>query len=67
MALQLSSRAETGWQWRMDGKPAGRADRSSRWLPQPGKHRLALVDAADVELDAVSFEVRALRGKRRDH
>ena len=67
LPLQLSSRAETGWQWRMDGKPAGRADRSSRWLPQPGKHRLALVDAADVELDAVSFEVRALRGKRRDH
>ncbi|MBN8474566.1 penicillin-binding protein 1C [Sulfuritalea sp.] len=67
LPLQLSSRAETGWQWRMDGKPAGRAGRSNRWLPQPGKHRLALVDATEVELDAVSFEVRALRGKRRDH
>jgi penicillin-binding protein 1C len=64
LPLQLSARGESGWQWRIDGKPAGRADRASRWLPQPGKHRLALVDAKNNELDAVAFEVRALRGRR---
>lgn len=64
LPLQLSARAAAGWQWRIDGQPAGRADRISRWLPQPGKHRLALVDAQDAELDAVAFEVRALRGRR---
>jgi penicillin-binding protein 1C len=64
LPLQLSARGEPGWQWRIDGKPAGRADRASRWLPQPGKHRLTLVDAKNVELDAVAFEVRALRGQR---
>lgn len=64
LPLQLSARAAAGWQWRIDGQPAGRADRTSRWLPQPGKHRLALVDAQDTELDAVAFEVRALRGRR---
>ena len=64
LPLQLSARGAAGWQWRIDGRPAGRADRASRWLPQPGKHRLALVDAKDAELDAVAFEVRALRGRR---
>jgi penicillin-binding protein 1C len=64
LPLQLTARGEPGWQWRIDGKPAGRADRPGRWLPQPGKHRLALVDAKNVELDAVAFEVRALRGQR---
>jgi penicillin-binding protein 1C len=64
LPLQLSARAEGGWHWRIDGKPVGRADRPGRWLPQPGRHRLALLDAGNAELDAVSFEVRALRGKR---
>jgi len=64
LPLQLSARGEAGWTWRIDGKPAGRADRASRWLPQPGKHRLALVDAENLELDAVAFEVRALRGAK---
>jgi penicillin-binding protein 1C len=64
LPLQLSAMGESGWHWRIDGKPAGRADRASRWLPQPGKHRLALVDARNAELDAVAFEVRALRGRR---
>ena len=64
LPLQLSTAAAAGWQWRIDGRPAGRADRSSRWLPQPGKHLLALVDGKDAELDAVAFEGRALRGRR---
>ena len=64
LPLQLSARGAAGWQWRLDGRPAGRADRPSRWLPQPGRHRLALVDDRGIELDAVAFEVRALRGRR---
>ena len=64
LPLQLTTKGEAGWQWHIDGKPAGRADRASRWLPQPGKHRLALLDAKNVELDAVDFEVRALNGRR---
>jgi penicillin-binding protein 1C len=64
LPLQLTTRGEAGWQWHMDGKPIGRADRPGRWLPQPGKHRLTLVDAKNLELDAVAFEVRALRGQR---
>jgi penicillin-binding protein 1C len=64
LPLQLSAAGAAGWQWRIDGKPAGRADRAIRWLPQPGKHRLALVDARNTELDSVAFEIRALRGKR---
>ncbi|NJD33835.1 MAG: penicillin-binding protein 1C [Betaproteobacteria bacterium] len=64
LPLQLSARGEAGWHWRIDGKPAGRADRPGAWLPQPGRHRLALLDAGNAELDAISFEVRALRGRR---
>jgi len=64
LPLGLSARAEAGWQWRIDGKAAGRADRPGRWLPEPGRHRLSLVDAKGVELDAVNFEVRALRGRQ---
>ncbi len=63
LPLQLSAPGAAGWQWRIDGKPVGRADRAGRWLPQPGRHRLTLVDAQDQELDAVVFEVRALRGR----
>ncbi|MCF8178467.1 MAG: penicillin-binding protein 1C [Sulfuritalea sp.] len=63
LRLQLTATGEAGWQWRIDNRNAGRADRTSHWLPQPGKHRLALVDAANRELDAVEFEVRALRAR----
>jgi hypothetical protein len=34
------------------------------WLPQPGKHRLRLVDAQGRELGIVGFEVRALPAAR---
>ena len=63
LALQLSAAAGVGWQWRMDGKSLGRADRSQTWLPRPGRHRLVLADAAGRELDAAAFEVRALQEK----
>ena len=63
VALQLSGQAAAGWQWRIDGKPLGLAAREVLWRPLPGRHRLALLDARGVELEAVDFEVRALKGK----
>ncbi len=64
LALSLSAPAGKGWQWRLDDKPLGRADRPRWWLPSPGRHRLVLADAKGLELDAVVFDVRALKGKR---
>lgn len=61
LRLRLSAPAKAGWLWRMDGHTLGAANREQRWLPQPGRHRLALFDRKGKELDAVSFEVRALR------
>jgi len=61
--LRLSAPAGKGWQWRLDGQALGPVGVKTLWLPQPGRHRLALVDAAGAELDGVVFEVRALKGK----
>lgn len=63
LPLRMSSKGLAGWQWRMDGKAAGLVSQSADWLPRPGRHRLVLADAKGAELDAVNFEVRALRGK----
>ncbi|MBS1196239.1 MAG: penicillin-binding protein [Proteobacteria bacterium] len=65
IALQLSSKAGEGWRWQLDGKTIGTADQLRHWLPQPGKHRLALIDAANREIEFVQFEVRAMRGKKK--
>ena len=65
IALQLSGPAGPGWQWRINGVVLGRATQPQRWLPVPGKHRLSLTDAAGQELEAVSFQVRALMRKRK--
>ena len=64
IALQLSGRPDPGWHWRIDGHPAGNAAQGVLWLPSPGRHRLSLLDTAGHELEAVAFEVRALKGKR---
>ena len=61
IALQLSGLPDSGWKWHIDGRPAGNAAQGVLWRPSPGKHRLALFDAAGRELETVSFEVRALR------
>lgn len=63
IAFELSSRAESGWMWRVDGKPVGRAADGVLWRPSPGRHRLSLVDARGAELENTTFEVRALRGR----
>ena len=64
IALQLSGPPDANWQWRLNGLPLGRATREVLWRPSPGRHRLTLADANGQELESVSFEVRALRGKR---
>ena len=63
IALQLSGPPGAGWQWRLDGAPLGGAAREVLWRPRPGSHRLALHGADGREIEAVSFEVRALRGR----
>lgn len=44
-------------QWRMDGKPLARGPRA-QWLPWPGRHVVALVDAHGQVLDTIRLEVR---------
>jgi len=61
IALQLTTPAGSGWQWRLDKQTIGRADRPQTWLPRPGRHRLVLADAQGRELESAGFEVRALR------
>ena len=53
-----SSGAGPGGSWRIDGRPAGDSDAVTLWMPAPGRHRLALLDASGREADAVRFEVR---------
>ncbi len=63
LPLRLSSAGEKDWRWRMDHQALGRASGQAFWLPQPGRHRLSLEDARGRELDTVSFDVRAIRGR----
>ena len=65
VALTLSGPAEAGWQWRLDERPLGPATRPQLWRPSPGRHRLALWDGQGREMEAVNFEVRALRGGKK--
>jgi penicillin-binding protein 1C len=53
-----SSASRGPLRWMLDGAEAGMAGQVTAWLPRPGKHRLALVDATNRPLDTVSFEVR---------
>ena len=63
--FRLSGTAGRGWKWLLDDKPFAHADATVRWLPQPGRHRLRLVDAHNTTVDEVSFEVRALKARAR--
>lgn len=64
ISLRLSASAPSKGLWRLDGQRLGRASSQALWLPRPGRHRLVLEDGAGKELDAVSFDVRALRSRR---
>ncbi len=64
LPLRLASPAGKGWQWQLDDKPLGSVNKLKSWLPQPGRHRLALLDERRQTLSSVNFEVRALRGRR---
>lgn len=44
-------------QWQLDGKRIGKGNRL-KWLPWPGPHTLALIDASGKVVDTVKFEVR---------
>ncbi len=63
IALRLSGAADPNWRWQLDGKMLGRTQPTFLWRPSPGKHRLSLLDANARELEAVDFDVRALKGK----
>jgi penicillin-binding protein 1C len=62
--LVLSSERAIGGRWRMDSQIIGRLERPASWLPRPGRHRLSIEDESGNEVDAVSLEVRALKGHR---
>ena len=47
-----------GLSWMVDGQPLGRGDELVVWEPVPGRHAVALVDAAHGVVDVVRFEVR---------
>jgi penicillin-binding protein 1C len=51
-----ASRLRTA-QWRLDGRIVGRGP-LFEWAVWPGQHRLELLDAARLPIDAVAFEVR---------
>jgi penicillin-binding protein 1C len=64
--FRLSGTAGGGWKWLLDDKPfADATATTARWLPQPGRHRLRLVDAKNTTIDEVTFEVRALKARAR--
>jgi penicillin-binding protein 1C len=47
-----------GLRWRLDGADLGPASPDYGWNPAPGRHALALLDAAGRVLDETRFEVR---------
>lgn len=50
--------------WQLDGRALGNGNRV-HWAPQPGKHRLAMLDGTGAVLEEVGFEVRGVTVKPR--
>ena len=46
-----------GARWLLDGKPLGSGP-TVQWLPWPGRHRVALIDAGGQTMDEIRLEVR---------
>lgn len=63
VALQLSGQPDSRWQWHIDGESLGSAANQKLWRPRPGRHRLVLAERGGREVEAVNFEVRALKGR----
>jgi len=63
--LRLSAPPGEDWQWRMDRQALARASARTLWLPQPGRHQLALENAKGEIIDSVIFDVRALKSRLR--
>jgi len=61
VVFEAQSAAEVRGEWVLDGKPIGSAARPHLWAPQPGSHRLVLVDEGKNAVDAVTFKVRGCR------
>ncbi|MCH7345880.1 penicillin-binding protein 1C [Pelomonas sp. CA6] len=60
LRFALQGRAEPGMSWRLNGRRIAAVSRegSLDWLPMPGRHRLALVDARGQVRQELGFEVR---------
>jgi penicillin-binding protein 1C len=46
------------YRWRLNGRDLPTRDGLALWAPQPGRHRLDLVDARGKFVDQAEFEVR---------
>ena len=57
IALAASGVA-SGLRWQLDGRDLGAAEHALLWPPEPGRHRLALLEAGGGAIDEVAFEVR---------
>ena len=57
--LFFEARKDEGeFNWKLDGEILGGVGGLMLWTPTPGRHSLALTDAADRTLDEVNFEIR---------
>jgi penicillin-binding protein 1C len=56
--FEADSAESGGMQWKLNDEMLAADDEGRRWVPRPGRFRLALTDDAGRTLDAVSFEVR---------
>ncbi len=71
--IRFAARGIKAGTWQLDGKPLPRqrrkgvvaADMDVDWMPWPGKHTLALLDASGALVDQVRFEVRGAVAARR--
>ena len=59
--LRLSAAPGSGWTWRIDRRPLGKAAEKILWLPQPGRHQLSLENRQGEIIDSLTFEVRAIK------
>ena len=54
----FQAQAGQGLRWQLDGATLGPASGSHAWRPEPGRHELALIDAAGNPVATTRFQVR---------